>query len=220
MARNSLQLKIAICLFSAVLVFGCAKGPQLTREEQLQMLKSHALSGEKVYEGTTVNKVADAAVKVLTLMDPPDARFVHFDNRMIMYRYYTAFMVFNAVHGFDVWALYFEELPNSAVKVTVRVTGVQNFGMFATVPALPHVPSTPAEYTNLSEAENKLFLSRLDYMMGLSTDWIPCSKAKEFAKANGYRVHNDFGPFPRVCGDNWFGIEDRRPEEWDKIRGN
>lgn len=222
MSRSADRLSITLLsiLVSAIVGSACAPSVQMTREEQLQLLKSHAQAAEQVYKGTPASKIADSVVKVLTLMDPPDVRFVHYDNRIVMTRFYTAFMGFGSVNGFDIWAVYFDNLPDSSVKVTVRVIGVQSFGIFASIPPVPHVPPTPIEYTDLSEAESKLFFSRLDYMLGLSSEWIPCGKAREFAKTNGYRVRNEFGPFPRVCGDNWFGIEDRKPEEWDKIKGS
>jgi len=191
----------------------CTPPPRLTRDEQIQLTKNNAAAGENVYKNIPVSKIADAAVNVLTLMDPPDMSFSHFDNRVVATRFYTAYMVFSTVAGFDIWAVYFKTLPDNTVHVTVRVSGVQNFGMFSSIPPVPPIPPTPAEYTALSEAESKLFFRRLDYMLGLTTEWIPCDKAREFAKTNGYKVHNDFGPFPRICGDNWFGIEDKKPNQ-------
>ena len=194
-------------------ISGCAQ-KRLSREEQLAIQERNSAAAVQVYEGYTVDELAKAAEKVLYLIDPSDMQITHQKTRIVACRYYTMFLVFNAVHGYDTWVVYFDE-NESKVKVTLMAHTAQNMGMFATLPT-PRLPDEiTLETSVLSEAECRLFFERLDYFLGKTPNWHSCEKTKEWAKEQNLQIVEGCG-LPFVCGHNWFGVEDKTPDYLNK----
>lgn len=84
-----------------------------------------------------------------------------------MKKYYTLFLVFNAVPGYDFWIVDFVEKNSNEFLVSVIVTTVQDVGMFATLPQSPILSNITIQESTLSEAEAKIFFKRIDYFLGI-----------------------------------------------------
>lgn len=212
-------LLLFICIFPFI-VSGCAT-KQLTREEQLAMQQRNMKAAVRNYQGFTKNEIANAAEKVLYLIDPADAKIIHQEDKVINYRHYYAFA---AGFGYDTWIVTVKELENKSFDVSVMVGFSQSFGLLGIAP-VPQA-KTPAEInfeTNaLDEAESMLFFERLDYFLGINPNWRSCENIKEWVKENNYQgmFQDTLGTsrleLPLMCGHNWFGIEDKSPEYLSK----
>ncbi|MDO8721528.1 MAG: hypothetical protein Q7J31_04780, partial [Syntrophales bacterium] len=116
----------------------------------------------------------------------------------------------------------FNEKENGIISLTLIVTGVQQSGPFAMLPSKPILSNISVDETVLSEAESKLFFKRVDYFLGKEETWVDCDSAIQFATKHNYQTNyytvngGVFGHFPYICGDNYFGVEDQKPDYFEK----
>ena len=84
--------KISVFLLSLMLfaVSGCAQ-KKLSREEQLAIQERNSSAAVQIYEGFTVDQLANAADKVLYLIDPGDMIIEHKTNKIIAHRKHFTF---------------------------------------------------------------------------------------------------------------------------------
>jgi hypothetical protein len=201
-----MKTKLTLILVTLIISVGCMPPRQLTREEQLLSLHKKTNVAQKAYPDISKDKLIAASESVLKLVDPNDVVFFHNDDGFIMRRFYTCFMLFNNVFGYDYWHV--DVIQRDGINILeVRAEVRQNMGMFATVPTEPPKKNLTVEESVLSEAEYILFFKRIDYMLGIEQKWMTCEEARGYIKENKYNGNIMF-----LCGDNYFGIEDRSPE--------
>ena len=191
-------------------ILGCAQQKQLTRDEQLALHNRKLESCSKLYKKFTKEELLLAIEKVLTLIDPSDVTFIHKENGLMMSRKYTFYLILVAVWGTDYWLI--QTIPeNNGVRVTLRGTTVQKQALGPSSGSVPQKLDYPIDSSIFSEAECRVFFKRLDYMLGLEDKWLDCNKAKLFAKQIGIK-----DTFMFMCGDNWFGVNSKNPDYYNK----
>jgi len=206
------KILIVLCF----LLIGCA-GKQMTRQDQMDFNNKKIKAATREYKNIPKETIVDAMVKVLTLMDSADASFEYSNDGFIMERYFMLFAVLNATYGYDYWIINFDEKTPETISATVIVTSVFNVGLVIGPPARPVLSNIKPIDTVLSEAEAMLFFNRVDYFLGKNDQWISCKEALAFAESNNYKTNyydfkgKIFGHYPYICGDNYIGIEDNRP---------
>lgn len=191
-------------------ISGCAQ-KKLSREEQLAIQERNSAAAVQIYEGFTVDDIAQAAEKVLYLIDPGfDTDIKHLKNSVVSHRRYMIYMVLSAVMGVDTWVVRIEEKTPTIHEVSVAADGV-----FAglIMPSPVSVEDTHPNSTKLPEASAKLFFERLDYFLGKQAVWRSCKNSEAWAKHLDYFT-DPHEPLAFIC--NGVGIEDKTPEYLEK----
>lgn len=223
-------LLLFVCVIP-LLVSGCAT-KQLTREEQLAMQQRNMKAAVRNYQGFTKNEIANAAEKVLYLIDPADSKIIHQEDKVINYRYFIIYLGLGSDVGYDTWVVTMKELEDKSIDVSVMVGTISNSGLFITAPQPKSLAELNFETDALDEAESMLFFERLDYFLGTNPNWRSCENVKEWVRENNYQgiaqeaysrhlypiYTAPFGDYelPLICGHNWVGIEDKSPEYLSK----
>ena len=199
-----------LVLLLSLVISGCAQ-KKLSREEQLAIQERNSVAAVQVYEGYTVDELAQAAENVLYLIDPGfDTDIKHLKNSVISHRRYLIYMVLSAVMGVDTWVVRIEEKTPNVHKVSVVADGV-----FAglIMPSPVAVEDIHPNSTKLPEASAKLFFERLDYFLGKQTVWRSCKNSETWAKQHNY-LTDPHEPLAFIC--NGVGIEDKTPDYLNK----
>lgn len=175
------------------------------------------------YASVTKDELAQAAEKVLFLIDPTDAKIVQQNDMIISYRYYSDKIRDKYISGYDTWVVTVKEQKDKSFDVAVMVGTAQDF---STSPNSSIQPKTPAELyfhiNALDEAESMLFFERLDYFLGRNPTWRSCENIQTWVQENNYKgkfqdtALSSRLDLPLICGHNWYGIEDRDPSFLDK----
>ena len=222
-------LSLLICI-SMLIISGCSV-KQLSREEQLAIQQNNMKAASKNYKGFTKNEIANAAEKVLYLIDPTDAKIIHQENKVINYRYFVMYLGFGSIVGYDTWVVTMKELKDKSFDVSVMVGTISNSGLFVTIPQPKSSAELNFETNALDEAESMLFFERLDYFLGINPNWRSWENIKKWVEENNYQgiaqeaysrhLYPIYTPFknnelPLICGHNWVGIEDKSPEYLNK----
>lgn len=191
--------------------------PQLTRAQWLEITTRY-------YDDVSVDDVLNAAEKLFRLADEKDFQFSHSDNELYAFRSWSAYMVIAASMGTDQWQV--TAVPTGGrVRVSLRSTSsssvitamptVQGDLFAATMPGMTGMPTQ-------GTALYALFWSRMDFLLGKSTDWIDCDDVKQWYKqqlvwgdkralCDGFNI-TDSSPVP---GENERRALIRELEEWE-----
>lgn len=191
--------------------------PQSVKSQEKQAPKSNP--AQKNYAGVTRDKLAKAAENVLYLMDPTNAKIVRQDDAVVNYRYYSDKIRDKYISGYDTWVVSIKEQKNKSFDVAVMVGIAQDFGTSAHSSVQPKTPAQMFFKINaLDEAESMLFFERLDYFLGKNPVWRSCENIQTWVNENKYRgmfqdtAVSNSGDLPFICGHNWYGIEDKKPD--------
>lgn len=190
-----------------ILIFlsaGCSQ-KQISRQDQLAMINRNKQAATQRYVGFTKDELANAAEKVLYLIDPSDMTVIHQENRVIAMRSYMLFIIFNSLWGSDTWVVDLKKVGEQEYDVSVSALGGQSVGVFATPPQARSPEEISPDFSALSESDMKLFFSRLDYFLKKNATWKTCKDAKK-------DMNNYIGNFLFICGgETRVGIEDETP---------
>lgn len=180
---------------------GCAsapKGPQSRAEWEAQHVRT--------YEGKTATEIQDAAEKLLKLSDK-DFTFSYPDGRLVAQRNWSIFMLIGAAGGTDYWTIETAE-SESGTKATVQITRNQSamaVGAVAGGPGyVPVTSSTPGQPV-VQPAPYELFWKRMDYLLGISQEWVTCKQFKPTIKGT-----KQAGAIEVLC--QTFTSDDNAPE--------
>lgn len=174
--------------------------PQLSRDEQLRMMS-------REYSGKTPEEVMTAAEKLFRLSDPEDYVFAYPDERsMVATRGYVMFMVIAAVSGHDIWSLSVEPMEAGAkLRVQAATASTGTSAMPVGGIAVPYnIAGSSGGVPMLEPALYGLFWARMDYLLGLRSDWIGCDQARDYLLSN-----NMHGVYEPLCGKMQ---DDNRPD--------
>lgn len=179
--RTAIVSLCAIC-FAA----GCAtKHPTMTREEWLNTTTRH-------YENKTKEDVFAAAEKLFTLSDGDDYTFQHTDDALFATRQWSMYMIIAAASGTDHWVLTAKE-TDKGVKATVRAsTNSSSIIPMGTTGGDYSAATTPMAGTPITgNSLYELFWARMDYLLGLRTDWMTCEESDARKKSGETWGWND-----------------------------
>jgi len=198
-----------------LLLCGCATIPQLTREESLKLRNEQIATTTKIYNNVTKEDVLIATDKLFRLADGDDFTITHTENTVLGNRRWLIYLVLAAAMGQDNWIVAAEENPvDKTVKVVVRVSTVSNnlAPMMTTggantwsVATLPGV-----ENTIPGKALYYIFFKRLDYLLGITDEWLDCERADAIIKEEKISGSTE-------CLCNSFNIKDSKPDKMDVV---
>lgn len=159
---------ILLCL-SLVMLAGCVEeAPPWTRERQQAVTT-------RSYQGMDDARVRSAMQEVLLLADGGGVHFEHFQHGFRGTRRASVFMLiaaFNGTYDFDA------AVTNGVAELRIyaSTTGVSAAGYMASGPGLNQAPRL-----------YDLYFARLNYLLGLSDEWITCADApKKFGGTSGF----------------------------------
>lgn len=167
-------MKKYLYLLPAIALIGCAAPPKPTFEQMSASLEANKLAAVRVYPNKSPKEVMQASHKVLYMLDPGlPMSFDMADQRLYAKRTWGLYLILASVNGVDQYNISAEPISNGT-KLSLA---------FAT-DSLPFI--LPANTFNknviVGHAENpedfKLFHDRVEYLLGIRTDWVTCAVAK------------------------------------------
>lgn len=194
-----MQVFVFIALF-VMLLSGCAAPPpQMSREEWLAM-------AQRDYAGVTKDQALSAAEKLLRLADGDDFQITHTEEGISATRNWLAYLVIAAASGTDFWAIKATSIKDG-VRVSMQVntqsqavTPMATSGSNWTATTMP-MSGSPVTGTAIYD----VFWSRLDYLLGKTTQWMTCEAADERV-----RQKITWGNNEALC--NGFNMKDEHPQ--------
>lgn len=176
--------KIIELLIITFLLVGCVSIQPKTLAQLDESFKTNQKASVKIYQNKTSEQVRYAAQKVLTLLDEDDMKFDVRTNELLATRRYMLYAVLSVTWGRDWYSIgYIKE--GEGTKVRFAFEGQDNSGAF--------VPMIEESYrSNISvgahnnPTDYKLFYDRLDYFLGLRSDWVTCEQAKKSQKSKEF----------------------------------
>lgn len=186
-------------LVMMLLLIGCASTQSKTLDQLDKSLKINQVASIKVYKNISPDRVRDAAQKVFILMDKSDMKFDVRTNELLATRMYTFYAVFSVTWGRDWYSVGYTKEDNGT-KVRFAFDGQENNGLI-----VPFIEESYRSNISVGAHNNptdyKLFYDRIDYFLGLRSDWVTCDQAK--------KMYNEKS-FMFLCDK--IGIEDNEPD--------
>ncbi len=169
--RNGIMiLFVAVCLAMT----GCA-GKQLTRTEFLALNEATSKAMVREYPGIGKDRVLVACENALKASDSKYAVSQHMPNGFYAKRSWLIYMVLAAAGGENHWKITVED-KDGVSRVEARSWAGQ--GMSAGPFPVPFPGKSENEYYT-SPSLYKLFFDRVDYFLGLRSDWATCDAAEK-----------------------------------------
>jgi len=203
--------KIVVIFLTLSILTGCAAQRKLTRHEYIALREKYDQLRTKVYKNISKEQVLDAIEKLFNLADD-DYQISYGKNGCIAYRNWCLYLVFAAAFGKDYWYILVNENMNET-KVTIREvtqstafvgTATGNGGaQITTFPSMINPDIIDEIELKTRDAMYTLFFKRLDFLLGMSNEWLDCKKARQYMRDNNIKGNLD--PFCVVASD-------RKPE--------
>ena len=149
-------MKIILMILLVVALSGCAAPKQYTQEEWEKY-------STRFYKEKTPDQIIKAATRLFLLSDPDDYGFNRFENSLEAVR-----KQFNLLRvSYDKWTLktYPKEGGTKAMLGFIWMAGTYPSG-------------------TQDEGTYELFWARLDYLLGLSENWITCDEYYDLVEKN------------------------------------
>lgn len=191
-------MRILIVVLSLVVMAGCVTRPQMNREEWLA-------TTSRTYQGVTKDQVLIAGEKLFRLADGDDFLIVHTDDGLYATRIWSVYLVLAAAMGTDYWTIKTAHV-DGGIRASVQVNSQSQ--------AITPMPTTGQDWTAgttpmagspvMGTAIYDVFWARMDYLLGKSQEWMPCSVSNARMKQ---RVV--WGTNEALC--NSFNLKDAHP---------
>ena len=173
MKHNALWLSLAL----VVIASGCAHKQPMSMEELNRALASNQTAASRFYPDKTPEQVKIASQKVLYLLDPPDMTFDVSESKVYAKRRWLFYAVLSAALGVDQYNV--SVAPKG--KGTVSTFAFSEEGNVLISP--PNVFKKNLEVgAHENPADFKLFHDRVEYILGMRSEWATCEAAKATTK--------------------------------------
>lgn len=189
-----------LCFLVMTLLSGCLpKCPRMTRAEYLE-------TTTRVYKNSDKEEVFAAIEKLFILADGNDFKFTYTEDGMQAMRNWSIFLIFAAGFGTDYWNINVQDVENGGVRVSTRVaTQSQSMAPTPTTGGNYSAGTTPLMGSPLEGTSiYDLFYARLDYLLGVRSEWMSCDDSDK-RKSNGVT----WGLNDALC--NSFNMKDNTP---------
>jgi hypothetical protein len=149
------EIKIILAVLFVTTLSSCATPKQYTQAEWDKY-------STRIYKDKTSEQIIDAATKLFTLSDPDDYGFNRFENSLEAIR--KQYNLLRVSH--DKWTLrtYQKEDGTKAIIGFIWMAGTN--------------PSLQKD-----EGTYQLFWARMDYLLGLSRDWVTCDEYQDLVES-------------------------------------
>ena len=156
---------------------GCAQKPPPTVAEMDSALLANQQQATRVYANQTPMSVRKAAYQALELLDQSDMKFDVRTNELLATRRSLFYAILAASFGRD-WYSFSTVAEGDGTKATL------GFDSMFTASVIPvDIPESFKSNISVSAQQNpadyKLFHDRVEYLLGLRTDWVTCDQAKQ-----------------------------------------
>lgn len=159
-------------LFAAALA-GCAAKQPPTFEKMAASSEANKSASTREYKAKSTKEVLDASHKVLYMLDPGDVLFDASGNKLYAKRAWVIYAILWSILGMDQYNV-------SAASTSGGVASTFAFSS-ESVPLIG--PSWEFKRgldvgSNENPADFKLFHDRVEYFLGIRSDWVTCDMAK------------------------------------------
>jgi hypothetical protein len=205
MSKSSIMKFVKFIIVIAV-ISGCAAAPRQTVEEMRDLRKKRIEAATRTFKNVNREDVENSIVEVFNLFDRKDVNFDVRDDKLLVSRYWTFYMIFSAGFGKDFWEFYIREVENG-IEVTAAFDSESNTGMFpsnVSTEFKENIGIGGSARTGASIADYDLLYGRIEYILGIKKTWPTCDIV-----AKRHNVHKR----TMVMCDG-FGIEDRLPKDY------
>jgi len=175
--------KLSIIILALVVVAGCVP-KKLDRAQYVALDEATQAAMTRTYKGFSQEQLIEAAEKALLQSDKDYRITSHRKDGFFATRRWSTYLVLTFVEGHDSWRI---QANGNKITATAWSSGqgafVPMFGMSPQTGQINTVTgnttsgpgSDSAEYY-LSPPLYDLFFERMDYILGLRSDWAPCAK--------------------------------------------
>ena len=170
------------------------------------MSRDQALAAtSRLYPGVSPDQALRAAEQVFRLADEADFTFGHAPTSLNARRRWLVYVVIGATMGHDHWQVTAEQTPNGTRLSASVATTYQDINVLTVTPTVS-VPMTMPANSDLvaGDAIYDVFFARVDYMLGLRSNWMSCSESNDRVSR---KVVN--GDNSALC--NFANMSDRAP---------
>lgn len=197
-------MKKLFIIIVALMLTACATHREITRAEFVS-------ATTRTYDKTS-EEVLLAAEKLFKLADGDDFKLQHTEDSIIATRNWILYVVIGASTGTDQWLVKTTKTPDSKTKISIAV-GISTSQLlpgFNQVVTMNGVAGEPP----YGIAAYDLFFRRLEYLLGLRSEWTTCKMADDLIKQKVVWGNNE-----TLCNSfNMKNIDPRtnKPEGADK----
>lgn len=162
------------------LVFACLSGCAVQQKTQSatelkKSVQENLIASTRFYNGIAPSQIQDASMKVLGLVDKPDMRFDIQGNDLLATRFSTYYAVFSFGFGRDWYSVNINQ-DKSGSYVRFAAYGELLSGFPSPIPESYRSNIPIGAHDNPANAT--LFHDRLEYMLGIRSEWATCEQAK------------------------------------------
>ena len=163
-------IAIALCL----LPIGCAATPPLTLAQLEANRERNAAAATRTYPGRSVADVKTAAFEVLRLLNPQEMKFDVRQDRILASQTFWLNLILSGSSGQRWYEVVFSE-DGAGTKVVLNVEQeVEHGALIIPMKSSSFKQAIAASGDDRLLANYAVFYERLDYMLGLRTDWPSC----------------------------------------------
>jgi hypothetical protein len=156
---------------------GCAQQPPPTVAEMDSALLANQQQASRVYANQTPMSVRKAAYQALELLDQSDMKFDVRTNELLATRRFLFYAIFAVTVGRE-WYSLSTVAEGDGTKATLGFDSAFNASV---IPI--DIPESFKSNISVSAQQNpadyKLFHDRVEYLLGLRTNWVTCEQAKQ-----------------------------------------
>jgi hypothetical protein len=170
-------MKPFLLMIFVLALAGCAQQPPPTVAEMDSALLANQQQATRVYANQTPMSVRKAAYQALELLDQSDMKFDVRTNELLATRRSLFYAILAASFGRD-WYSFLTVAEGDGTKATL------GFDSIFTASVIPvDIPESFKSNISVSAQQNpadyKLFHDRVEYLLGLRTDWVTCDQTKQ-----------------------------------------
>jgi hypothetical protein len=172
------------CLLPLMLTLALAAGCTPIQLDNAQFTSQDEATQKamtRTYQDFTQEQLTDAAEKALMHSDK-EYQVSRIKGGLTAARHWTLFLVTNQVEGNDNWDI---TVGRGAVKAVAWYAG----GSVGLPGSATSIPANSADDPYLSPPLYNLFFDRMEYFLGLRSDWAPCVQVdvSKFHRAEGLK---------------------------------
>ncbi len=168
-------MKTYTIFIAALVLAGCATQNPPSLAQMDAALATNKAAATRFYTGKKADEVRSAAQQVLYLLDPRDVTFDVRPNELLATRFSTYYAVFSFGFGRD-WYSVSLDPEQDGTKATFTLRGEMLSGLPPAIPESYESRIPISAYDN--PADFKLFHDRIEYFLGIRSEWITCEAAK------------------------------------------
>ena len=170
--------RLFLIVFASFFMIACAHRQTLTLDQLDALMAENTKLASRIYIDKTPSEVRSAAHRVLYLLDPTDMQFDVQKNELLATRSGMLLVAWLLLNTRDWYSVNFKQSKESTV-MTFGIVNESNHNILVGgfIPQ-SFKSNIPISTTN-NPADFKLFHDRVEYVLGIRSDWTTCEEAKK-----------------------------------------